>query len=282
MKRTYLTRRSNALFSPEGFSWGVAALVFVLSIFLVRFFAPNFFWNVFAPLYRGADAVAAAGRRFTSSFGDAASLSSKNEQLTNENAALASENRALVAKLNSLSGLMGSTTSAKNAVSGILASVIVRPPASPYDTLVLSEGIDAGVMVGMEVFGAGGVPLGVVSSVLPEYSRVTLFSAPGMVTHGWVGRAHVPLTIEGAGGGAMNATLARSANIAVGDVVYAPGPGALPIGSVTRIDDDPAAPEVMLRIIPAVNLFSVTWVILRDTGVGLLSKTSSSATSTSP
>ncbi|MDO8742140.1 MAG: rod shape-determining protein MreC [bacterium] len=280
MKRTYLTRRSNAIFSPESFSWGVAALMFVLIVFLVRFFAPNFFWNLFAPLYRGADSVAAAGHGFVSSFGDAATLSSKNELLASENAALASENRALLVKVSSLSALLSSTTSGKTAVSGILASVIVRPPESPYDTLVLSEGIDAGVTVGMEVFGAGGVPIGAISSVLPEYSRVTLFSAPGMVTHGWVGYAHVPLTIEGAGGGAMSATLARSANVAVGDVVYVPGPGALPIGSVTRIDDDPAAPEVVLRIIPAVNLFSVTWVMLRDTGVGLLGK--SSATSTSP
>ena len=259
----------------------MVALVFVSIIFLVRFFAPNFFWNIFEPLYRGADSASSVSHAFFSSFGDVAFLSMKNEQLVNENAALASENRALSTKMESLAALLSPSGSGKSAVSGILAGVIARPPESPYDTLVLSEGSDAGIVVGMEVFGAGGVPLGIVSSVLPSFSRATLFSAPGTMTHGWIGQAHVPLTIEGVGAGAMNATIARSANIVVGDVVYVPGPGALPIGSVTRIDDDPAAPEVVLRVLPAINLFSVTWVIVRDTGMGLLSK-ATSATSTSP
>ena len=122
----------------------------------------------------------------------------------------------------------------------------------------------------MEAFATGGVPIGVVSSVFADFSQVTLFSAPSMVTHGWVGPSNVPLTIEGAGGGVMNASLARSAGISVGDIVFGPGPGALPIGSVTRIDIDPLAPGVTLHIIPALNLFSVTWVILRDTGKTLL------------
>ena len=59
--------------------------------------------------------------------------------------------------------------------SGIIAGIVARPPASPYDTLVLSAGSEEGVTLGMEAFGAGGVPLGVVSSVLANFSRVTLF-----------------------------------------------------------------------------------------------------------
>ena len=38
--------------------------------------------------------------------------------------------------------------------SGILAGVVARPPESPYDTLVLAAGKNAGVTLGMEVFGA--------------------------------------------------------------------------------------------------------------------------------
>ena len=59
--------------------------------------------------------------------------------------------------------------------SGILAGVVARPPVSPYDTLVLAAGRVDGVEVGMEAFGAVGVPVGVVSSVLEDFSRVTLF-----------------------------------------------------------------------------------------------------------
>jgi cell shape-determining protein MreC len=204
------------------------------------------------------------------SFGNAATLDSRNEQLMNENAALASENQTLFQKLANISALSGSQTVGKNVPTGILAGVVARPPESPYDTLVLAAGENEGVALGQEAFGAGGVPIGVVSSVLADFSRVTLFSAPGTNTVGWVGRTNLPLTIFGAGAGAMNATSARSAGIAVGDTVFVPGPGMLPIGTVTRIDSDPSSPSVTLRIQPALNLFSITWVLLRDTGAALL------------
>lgn len=281
MRRTYLTRRSNALFTPESFSWGLVALGIVLMLLLVRFLAPNFFWSVFSPLYGGAAAVATASHMVVSSFSDVAELQKKNDELAAQYAALAVENRALGAKLKALSELVAAPSAAKSLSASVLAGVVARPPESPYDTLVLSGGSDAGIAAGMEVFGAGGVPLGVITSVLPQHAHAMLFSAPQAITHGWVGEAHTPLTIMGLGGGVMHATAARAAQVAVGDVVYAPGPGALPVGSVIRIDGDPAAPEVVLRITPAINIFSVTWVLVRDTGFGGATK-ALSATSTAP
>jgi hypothetical protein len=121
----------------------------------------------------------------------------------------------------------------------------------------------------MEAFGEDGVPLGTVSSVLSSFSRVTLFSAPGTATDGWIGSAHLPITIFGAGAGAMNATMPRSANVAVGDIISIPGPGALAIGKVSRIDGDASSPSVTLRIVPNANLFSTVWVLLRDTGTSI-------------
>ena len=83
------------------------------------------------------------------------------------------------------------------------------------------------------------------------------------MTDGWVGQEKIPLTLIGGGGGTLGATAPRSAPIREGDSVFLPGPGALPIGSVVRIDSDPASPSVALRIQNAVNLFSVMWVELR-------------------
>ena len=249
-------------------SWGIIACAGVILALLLRLLAPNFFWQVFSPVFRGGDALAEKSHFIFSSFGDAAALALQNEQLKHENAALANENKALLAKEVALVALLDSASVEERSVSKILAGVVARPPESPYDTLVLAAGEKAGVTLGQEAFGAGGVPIGVVSSVSADFSKVTLFSAPNTVVHGWVGREHIPLAIRGAGAGAMNAALARSANVAVGDTVFAPGPGALPIGSVTRIDDDPTAPRVVLRITPALNLFSITWVVLLDTGIG--------------
>lgn len=268
MKRTFLAKR-NLLLSSAGISWGFFALSGVMFVLLVRLFAPNIFWFILAPVFHGADTLAAQTHIVFSSFSDAAALTLQNEQLMNENAVLSNENQALIAKTNTLSALFSSPAIGSNKTSGILAGVVAHPPESPYDTLVLAAGTNAGIILGMEAFGMGGVPLGVISSVFDDFSYVTLFSAPNMVTHGWVGHANVPLAIVGSGAGVMSASLSRSANIMVGDMVFAPGPGALPIGSITRIDNDPTAPEVLLRVTPMVNLFSITWVVVRDTGIRL-------------
>jgi len=220
-------------------------------------------------MYRIADVFVAGSQTFIAGFENTAALSAKNVQLANENTALANENQALLQKEAALTALIGSSAKQESSVSKILAGVVARPPESPYDTLVLAAGSHAGVALGMEAFGEGGVPLGAVSSVLADFSRVTLFSAPGVTTDGWVGNENIPLTLQGAGAGAMQAIVPRAANISVGDIVFVPGPGALPIGKVIRIDSDPSTSSVTLRIAPALNMFSITWIVLRDTGSSL-------------
>ncbi|MHB8660929.1 MAG: rod shape-determining protein MreC [Minisyncoccota bacterium] len=280
MKRTFLAKR-NAFLSSANISWGGYALIVAVLLLAMRLVAPNLFWQAFAPVFRSADSLAAGSHAFFSGFGDTAKLSLENENLTSENAALASENQSLLEKEASLETLLASSAPRKGATPEVLAGVVARPPESPYDTLVLAAGARAGVAPGQEVFGAGNVPIGVISSVLTDFSRVTLFSSPGMSVAGWVGSANVPLTITGAGAGSMDATLARSANIAVGDSVSSPGPGMLPIGKVTRIDGDPSSPSITLRIMPSLNLFSISWVTVRDTGAAFV-KALLQATSTLP
>ena len=213
------------------------------------------------PIFRASDAIAAGSHQFFSVFSDAATLVTRNEQLVNENATLANENQALIQKMSSISALLGSSDTSH----GVIAAVVARPPESPYDVIVLEKGSNAGVTKGMEAFGPGSVPLGIVQEVSADFSRVVLFSSPGVSTAGWVGQANVPVTLQGAGGGAMNASLSRSAGINEGDGVFVLGPGMLPIGVVTRVDSDTSSPSITLRIQPAINLFSIGWVQLRTT-----------------
>jgi len=267
MKKTYLARHKRS-FSSENFSWGAYALLFSILLLLLRFFAPNLFLQIFTPVFRVSDAVATESHTFVSGFENAQMLAAKNEQLMQENTALANENQAL----------LQTAGTAEGNTPGISAGVVARPPESPYDTLVLAAGGNAGVTLGMEAFDANNTPLGVVSSVLADFSRVTLFSAPGMATDGWIGSGNVPIIIFGAGGGAINATMPRSANITVGDTIFVPGPEKLPIGKVVRIDSNASSPSVILRIMPTANLFSTVRVTLRTTGASAFV----SATSTLP
>jgi cell shape-determining protein MreC len=276
MKKTFLARR-NTLLSSANFSWGFFVLSFAVLMVLVRFATPNFFMQAIAPAFRASSSLSAGADALLSNFENTAKLAADNEELKKENAALAEENRTLLESSKSIGALQGPGS----AGGGIFAGVVARPPTSPYDTLVLSGGSKSGIIVGQEAFGNGGTPIGIVSSVLPDFSRVTLFSAPNILVDGWVGTSSVPITIIGSGGGTMHASLARSATVEVGDTVFVSGPGMIPVGAVAAIDSDPSSPSITLRIQSAVNIYSVTWVALRSTGAAFASSLSW-ATSTRP
>lgn len=265
MKRTFLAKR-NALLSSRSISWGICALLLVSFLLLIRLLAPNVFLQMVTPFLKASDAFTEKSKTFFTSFGDTARLAAANERLVTENTALGIENQALVQKVTNLGALLGTPTMQKE-IPGILIGVVARPPVSPYDSLVLGEGSKSGVMVGMEAFGEGNVPIGIVSSVLADFSHVTLFSSPGVTTSGWVGQKSIPLSLMGTGGGTFEASVARAAGVEVGDVVSVPGPGERPLGKVIRIDSDPLSPGVILRIQPATNLFGISWVVVRATGV---------------
>lgn len=243
----------------------MGTLLLAVFMLLMRLLAPNLFLQAFTPLFQLSDTLGTRSHAFFTHFSDAAKLAELNEKVTNENIALASENQDLLQKVANLSALLGAPTLQKE-IPGILAGVVARPPMSPYDTLVLAVGSSGGVTLGMEAFGEGNMPVGIVSNVLNDFSRVTLFSSPNMTTNGWVGHANVPLILIGAGAGVLQASTPRVANISVGDIVFVPGPGQLPIGSVIRVDSDPLSPGVTLRIRPASNPFTASWVVLRATG----------------
>ena len=273
MKRAFLSKR-NALLSPAGVSAGAAALLFVLFFAVVHFFAPNFFLTIFTPAFRAGNAATASVHGVLSSFEDTAALAKENERLTAQNTALMLENRTLVDTQKTFSALLAGASR----TTGVIAGVIARPPETAYDTLILAGGLEDGISNGMEVFAEGGVPAGVITNVDATHARATLFSSHGRTAYGWVGQDHVPLTLVGAGGGAFTAILPRSVSVEVGATVYLPGPGALPVGTVARIDADPASPEQALRIVPAVNLFSITWVTVRESGAAFRSSLVASST----
>ncbi len=228
------------------------------------------------PLSVAGASVTSALHNVTTQFADAAALSKKVDTLTQQNTALGAQNRALLQQVSSLGALSVAATS-----TSIAAGVVARPPESPYDTFVLAAGSADGVARGMEVFGPGNTPLGVVTAVTASFSRATLFSAPGKTVFGWVGAQHLPVTLEGAGGGSFTAVLPRSAGVSVGDVVYVSGPGALPVGTVKSLSGDSSAPSVMLDIMPVLNLYTVTWVALRDSGAAFTDSLGSATTTAS-
>lgn len=243
-------------------AWGLGALGIALALLALRLAAPDAFLSLLAPAF-------AAGERASAWIGTvgkaagvgARSLAAENEKLAAENAALALQNQALKEEVSDLAALIGTSTPRGR---GIVAGVAARPPTAPYGTLVLAGGTDAGIAPGMEVFGAGGAPLGRVKAASARSSRVLLFSAPGVTTDAWAGDARIPLTLTGAGAGVFTASVPQGAGIALGDLVYVPGPGAVPLGRVAHVASTPSDPVAALSIASLINPFSITWVALYE------------------
>lgn len=209
----------------------------------VRVFFPAGFFFLATPLFAFGNYVS-----------EEASLETKEErQLKDENQALRIENETLRAALQDVGH------SAEISKESFVMGVLSRPPVSPYDTLVLGGGSDTGVTTGALVT-AQGVPIGTVEEVGVGYTKVVLFSLVERQNEGWVGEERLPLTLIGRGGGTFVAEVSREMPVKEGDIVYLPGPGALPVGQVTRIEGDTSSPSATLRIRSLINIFSIPYV----------------------
>ena len=270
--RTRFSQRTNR---RQGYLWwGTGVLVVALILVLTRLLLPDFFVRAAAPLWGAGDSFTAGVTGFFEGFGNARTLAAKNKALALENAKLALENRTLEERIADLTTLIG--TSSPSGV-GVLAGVIARPPTAPYDTFILSAGTGAGVRERMEAFAKGGIPIGIVEEVTTQFSRVRLFSSPRVATDAWVGEGRIPLTLRGTGGGAFTASVSQGSGVQVGDLVYLPGPGAVPVGRVANVKGVASDLVVTLAIAPVVNPFSVVWVELRVAATGAASSTLTTA-----
>lgn len=251
------TRRRAALLAPGSGPLLLVALALIILFFILRTLFPGAVAWLAQPLWGAGDAATSAGGSVAAFFGDKAVIARERDQYAAQVAALEAENASLRARTLDLARLLGDRT---EAAPGILAGVLARPPVSPYDTLVIDQGEASGVRIGQQVTGMGGVPLGTIESVADTSARVLLYSAPGRVTEGWVGVNRTPVSLEGASAGAFRTNVPRESVVAVGEAVFLPGPGAVPVGTVVRVDTDPSSPRAVIHIRPVANPFSITWV----------------------
>jgi cell shape-determining protein MreC len=234
---------------------GLVALVIVVAAF--RFLLPGTLIAVSKPFWSAGSGLSAGVGNAGSFFADKTKLMNERDALLRENAALLAANATSAARAADLALLLGDRA---DAGTGVLAGVLARPPVSPYDVLVIDQGSDEGIHAGDRVQGPGGMPIGTIESVTKFSARVLLYSTPAKETESWIGEARIPVTVIGEGAGSLSAEVARDAGISVGDLVYMMGPGALAVGSVVMVGNDPSSPRSRVDIRPLQNPFSITWV----------------------
>jgi cell shape-determining protein MreC len=143
-----------------------------------------------------------------------------------------------------------------------LAAVLRRPPFALYDELILDGGADFGFAVGDKVYATGNVPVGFISDVLGDTSRVTLYSSPNQRYDVVIGSSHTPAFASGKGGGLYTAELPRIINIKEGDAVTIPSLDDAPLGIVNGILSDPTQAFETVLFSPPINLYELRWVLV--------------------
>jgi cell shape-determining protein MreC len=251
--------RGVRILNPESLRGGAVVIGVVLVLIVLRVAFPDTLASLLAPLWRVGEQATASVGSVETFFTSKEILARERDQLANENKGLQNENRILVARAQDLTALLGTRTEADD---DILASVLARPPISPYDVLVIDRGTEHSVRSGALVFGNGGVPLGTIAATTERTARVLLYSAPGRETSAWVGTTRIPITLKGEGSGAFSALIPRDAAVLTGDEIYVSGSGALPVGVVSWVRIDPSATKAVVHIHPLVNPFSITWVTI--------------------
>ena len=188
------------------------------------------------------------------------SLYLQNESLQsqlNEDEAKMSNYNSLLAENDSLKEILNR----KNAkVSMTLAAILSKPNQSIYDTLVIDAGANQGIKVGDMVFALGDVPIGRVSLVYNNSSKVVLFSNAGEKTQAVISGKNVFMEIVGRGGGNFEMIMPKDFTLQKGDQVVLPGINPYVLAIVETIISDPRDPFTKALLSSPVNVQELKFV----------------------
>ena len=243
-------------------------VAFLVIIGFILFYFRTGIFNGFA--YAGSKLfypVLIAGNKLGEQFSGVGSIFVSKNSIYNENENLKSQlerDRAEMADYNSLQAentslkeILGRTDE-KTAM--ILAAILGKPNQSPYDTLIIDVGTKDKVAVGETVFALGNVPIGRVSVVYQNSSKVVLLSNPGEKIQAVVSGKNIFMDVVGRGGGNFEMVLPRDFMPVKGDQVVLPGITPYVLGIVETIISDPRDPFVKALLVSPVNVQELKFV----------------------
>ena len=236
------------------------ALLF-LAVLLWRGALGGAFLSATEPVTAVRGALSGAAGGFFSELRSKPALQAENEELKaalSRAAALLADRDLLVEENRELKAVLGRPDAARL----ILAAVMLRPPGTPYDPLLIDAGAGEGVVAGALVFAGGGSAIGTVSEVYAKSARVALFSSPGASYEGLL-RGSVALTVEGDGGGSFSGRIPSATPAGVGDALVLSGIAGGLMGEVSGIDAPEGDSFKTLYFHLPVNIFELRFVEVR-------------------
>lgn len=173
--------------------------------------------------------------------------------------------KTLQAENTQLQELLGRRSSSENS---ILAAVIVHPPKSPYDTLIIDAGAEQGITTNMVAYGADEFVIGRVTDVQKKTSVITLFSSSNQKESVLIGTtttaSSTTAIAEGRGGGNFYIKLPRNIEVSVGDPVIWPAAHLALLGVVEKVDADMGGTYEHIYFKSPVNIQSLRYVQLKE------------------
>jgi len=155
-----------------------------------------------------------------------------------------------------LRSLLGRSTTGRM----VLATVLSRPPFSPYDSLIIDAGTEEGIALGDKVYASTDVLLGDIVEVYSHTSKVDLYSSPGRVFPVLVGLSALQVEAEGRGGGNFRVTLPVEVDVEKGDPVRFAQSKSNVIGVVEEIEVDSSDSLQEIHFKMPLSVFEISYV----------------------
>ncbi len=167
----------------------------------------------------------------------------------------------MLAKENAeLRGLLGDSGDER-----ILAGVIGRPNALPYDMLLIDQGERDGIAPGAPVYIGDRTVIGFVQSVAERTSLVTLITTPDFSSTVYVLGPDIFTTAVGMGGGQLRVGIPQGIIVKEGDLVILPSITSGVYGAVSHIEMIPSQPEQYAYVAPRTPIGNLRLVAVGKT-----------------
>ena len=150
----------------------------------------------------------------------------------------------------------------KQKVDMVAASVLTRPPQTPYDIIIIDAGSNESITIGSEVSLPEGPILGIISEVFAKSAKVKLFSASGEETNAVLERNDVPVTLIGHGGGNFRLALPRDIAVERGDRILSSDIASRHLATVGEINVEPTDSFKEILAKSPTNIFILRFVFV--------------------
>jgi len=216
--------------------------------------------GIFSPLYK-------IGSRIGDNFNNFATYFRSKQKLEKDNTILKNINNNLLAQTDNYQILKEENENLKNILNRtnkkenlVLATILSKPSVSFFDTLIVDVGEKNGVLAGDLVLAYGDIPIGRVSEVYRNTSKITLFSSSGEKTTGIIKGKDIYVEVIGRGGNNFEIILPSDLNIYEGIKILLPDIYPYVFAEVKSIITDPRDLYQKALLVSPINVQEIKFV----------------------